>query len=92
MGVLRARSEGPAGRTGRRGAPATIWARTSKSASAKRMAPMPQSGLRRGERSGAQPICITAATGAAALRVVWVMAQIDQAARPEQESSTSPRT
>ncbi len=92
MGVLCARSEGPAGRTGRCGAPARIWARTTESASAKRMAPMPQSGLRRGERPGGQPVYITAATGAAAFRVVWVMVQIDQAARPEQESSTSPRT
>ena len=90
MAVLRAPRRGPASEGRARDASEDMG---PNDAERQREAPasMPQCRKRK-ERCGDQPVYITAATGAGLLGAVWVIAQIDQAARPEQESSTSPRT
>ncbi|GJD61364.1 hypothetical protein MPEAHAMD_1505 [Methylobacterium frigidaeris] len=94
MAVLRAPGRGPASEGRARDASEDMG---PKAAERQREAPASMPQCRKGvpdgvERSGDQPVYITAATGAALVRPVWVTAQIDQAASAEQESSTSPRT
>ncbi len=94
MAVLRAPGRGPASEGQARDARVDMG---PDAAERQREAPASMPQCKRllqvaGERSGDQPVYITAATGAGLVRAVWVMAQIDQAAKPEQERRTSPRT